>query len=51
MNKIFHIVNGSFHANLDSEHIHEMLLPNWHKMVRLTVADWRNEDTLRELNE
>lgn len=51
MNKIFHIVNGSFHADLDSEHIHEMLLPNWHKMVRWAVADWRNEDTLRELNE
>lgn len=51
MNKIFHIVNGSFHANLDPEHIHEMLLPNWRKMVRLAVADWRNEDTLRELND
>nr|DAO70477.1 MAG TPA: hypothetical protein [Caudoviricetes sp.] len=51
MNKIFHIVNGSFHANLDPEHMHEMLLSNWRKMVRLAVADWRNEDTLRELNE
>lgn len=39
MNQIFHIVNGSFHANPDSEHMHEMLLSNWRKMVRLAVAD------------
>lgn len=51
MNKIFPIVSGSFHAHLDSEHMHEMLLPNWRKMVKLAVADWRNDDTLRELND
>lgn len=51
MLNIIHIVNGSCEINLDPSLLHEIPFKNWRKLVKLAAADWRNQDTLRELGD